>query len=49
MRPKYPNRDRRRKRIVLRDGQQLDLGATEHDALGAGIHEAHDDVAVDLP
>ena len=28
--------------------QQLDFGAAEHDALGAGIHQARDDVAVDL-
>ncbi len=34
---------------VRRVDQQLDLGAAEHDALGADIHETRDDVAVDLP
>ncbi len=34
--------------VCCRD-QQLDLGAAEHDAFGAGLGQADDGVAVDLP
>jgi hypothetical protein len=36
-------------RAVRVGDQQFDLGAAEHHTLGAGLNQAHDDVAIGLP